>query len=169
MSSTSPLAWAVFLRMDGTGTAKWKKIADQEGVAIYQPDESVYAATLPQGLIIGSEGGVRAAVPVALKKAPAERYASVAAFAEDLRRYLDHRPVLARPDSLAYRARKYVRRHRAAIAIAASLAVLVVGAIISVIVNALRLRTLQLMPRIPSQAFIPAERAAAIALSSSDG
>ena len=40
---------------------------------------------------------------------------------------------------------------------------------VSVIVNALRLRTLQLMPRIPSQAFIPAERAAAIALSSSDG
>jgi serine/threonine protein kinase len=51
----------------------------------------------------------------ALRKAPNERYQTVAAFADDLTRYLEHKPVSARPDSLAYRARKFVRRNRAAV------------------------------------------------------
>ena len=50
-----------------------------------------------------------------LKKDPAERYPSVAALAEDLRRYLMNRPISARPDTLTYRARKFVRRNRAAV------------------------------------------------------
>jgi serine/threonine-protein kinase len=48
----------------------------------------------------------------ALKKRPSERYASAEAMADDLRRYLDHQPVRARPDSLAYRARKFAARNR---------------------------------------------------------
>jgi serine/threonine-protein kinase len=51
----------------------------------------------------------------ALRKVPAERYVSAEAFAEDLRRFLNHEPVLARPDSLAYRTRKFVRRHRGSV------------------------------------------------------
>jgi eukaryotic-like serine/threonine-protein kinase len=58
----------------------------------------------------------------ALKKEPAERYATVAAFADDLRRHLDDTPVLARPDTLRYRARKFVARN--ALAVAAASAVL---------------------------------------------
>jgi serine/threonine-protein kinase len=50
----------------------------------------------------------------ALKKRPSERYASADALADDLRRYLAHEPVLARPDSKAYRLRKLLRRHRVA-------------------------------------------------------
>ena len=57
----------------------------------------------------------------ALKKAPAERYATVDAFADDLKRHLDDQPVSARPDSRTYRFRKFVRRHRLTVA-AASLA-----------------------------------------------
>ncbi|MGQ0722112.1 MAG: tetratricopeptide repeat protein [Candidatus Eiseniibacteriota bacterium] len=56
----------------------------------------------------------------ALAKAPQRRYASVEALADDLRRYLDGRPVLARPDSTAYRVRKFVRRHRWAVTAAAA-------------------------------------------------
>ncbi|MBZ5608578.1 MAG: serine/threonine protein kinase [Acidobacteriia bacterium] len=41
---------------------------------------------------------------------PEQRYASVEQMAGDLERYLAHRPVLARPDSLRYRAGKWVRR-----------------------------------------------------------
>ena len=48
----------------------------------------------------------------ALKKGPSERYTSAEAFADDLRRYLDHRPVRARPDSFGYRTRKFVSRNR---------------------------------------------------------
>jgi len=55
----------------------------------------------------------------ALKKAAAERYPSAEAMADDLRRYLDHRPVRARADSWGYRARKLVVRHRAALGAAA--------------------------------------------------
>jgi len=51
-------------------------------------------------------------VAKALKKEPQQRYASVTALADDLRRYLAHEPVSARPDTLAYRAAKFVRRHR---------------------------------------------------------
>jgi serine/threonine-protein kinase len=51
----------------------------------------------------------------ALRKRPAERYVSADALAADLRRYLAHEPVLARPDSTAYRLRKLLRRHRVAV------------------------------------------------------
>lgn len=52
----------------------------------------------------------------ALAKQPEQRYASVDALAQDLRRHEMGRPVLARPDSVGYRLRKYVRRHRWALA-----------------------------------------------------
>jgi serine/threonine protein kinase len=52
----------------------------------------------------------------ALKKHPSERYASVAAFGDDLRRYLRHEPIIARPDAVWYRLRKYVRRHPVGVA-----------------------------------------------------
>jgi hypothetical protein len=48
---------------------------------------------------------------MALRKEPERRYQSMAAFAEDIQRYLDHRPIVARPDTIRYRTRKYVRRH----------------------------------------------------------
>jgi serine/threonine protein kinase len=55
----------------------------------------------------------------ALKKRPEQRYATVNAFAEDIERYLDGRPVLARPDSRWYRLSKYVLRNRVAVGAAA--------------------------------------------------
>ncbi len=55
----------------------------------------------------------------ALRKEPERRYASVAELAEDLRRFLDGRPVAARRGGAAYRAGKLVRRHRVHLAVAA--------------------------------------------------
>ena len=52
----------------------------------------------------------------ALRKNPAERYPTAAALADDLSRYLRDEPVSARPDSLGYRAAKFIRRHRAGVA-----------------------------------------------------
>ena len=60
-------------------------------------------------------------VAKALKKLPAERYATAVAFAEDLRRYLDHEPVSARADSLRYRTGKFIRRNRLGAAAAITL------------------------------------------------
>jgi serine/threonine protein kinase len=63
----------------------------------------------------------------ALAKDPARRYASVEALADDLRRHLDDRPISARPDSLAYRSRKFVQRHRAASALTLAALIAVVA------------------------------------------
>jgi non-specific serine/threonine protein kinase/serine/threonine-protein kinase len=52
----------------------------------------------------------------ALRKEPERRYGSVEQLSDDLRRFLDGRPVDAVPDSLAYRAQKFVRRHRVGVA-----------------------------------------------------
>ncbi len=64
----------------------------------------------------------------ALRKAPAERYATVDAFGDDLRSYLGHQPVSARPDSLTYRTGKFVRRHRGSVIAAALVAAALIGA-----------------------------------------
>jgi serine/threonine-protein kinase len=54
----------------------------------------------------------------ALSKEPSRRYASAEALAEDIRRHLAGHPVLARRDTIAYRAAKFVRRHKVAVAAA---------------------------------------------------
>ncbi|HEV8241126.1 MAG TPA: serine/threonine-protein kinase [Thermoanaerobaculia bacterium] len=56
----------------------------------------------------------------ALRKASADRYASVAAFADDLRRYLEGGAVEARRGGLRYRTSRFVRRHRARLGTAAA-------------------------------------------------
>jgi eukaryotic-like serine/threonine-protein kinase len=65
------------------------------------------------------QGDLDIIVHRAMKKKPAERYRSIDAFADDLRRYLNHEPILARADSLSYRAVKLVQRHRALAAVSA--------------------------------------------------
>ncbi len=63
----------------------------------------------------------------ALQREPARRYASAAALAEDLRRHLAGKPVRARPDTLRYRARKFVGRHKVAVISAALVVLSLVG------------------------------------------
>lgn len=64
----------------------------------------------------------------ALAKDRDQRYPSVTAFAEDLRRYLDNQPVLAMPPSRVYRLRKFVGRNRALVAAAGLAVVALLGA-----------------------------------------
>ena len=52
----------------------------------------------------------------ALSKQPEKRYASVEALAQDVQRFRDGKPVQARPQALGYRLRKFVGRHRWALA-----------------------------------------------------
>ena len=67
-------------------------------------------------------------VAKALKKRPEERYPSVGALADDLRRHLAHEPVSARPDSVRYRAGRFVRRNRVGVVAALAMAVTLLGA-----------------------------------------
>ncbi|MEO7732576.1 MAG: serine/threonine-protein kinase [Kofleriaceae bacterium] len=84
-------------------------------------------ATTPRKLRTALRGDLDNIVAKALKKAAAERYPSAAAMADDLRRYLEHRPVSARADSWRYRSWKLVVRHRVAL----GAAVLVVAALVT--------------------------------------
>ncbi len=65
----------------------------------------------------------------ALAKAPEDRYVSVEALARDLSRHLGGEPVLARPQSLGYRAQKFVRRNTLGITVMAAVAGLMVTAL----------------------------------------
>jgi eukaryotic-like serine/threonine-protein kinase len=49
-------------------------------------------------------------VLMALRKEPLRRYASVEQYSEDIRRYLEGRPVIARSDTFGYRAARFLRR-----------------------------------------------------------
>ena len=65
----------------------------------------------------------------ALRKEPDRRYGSVEQLAQDIQRFLDGRPVLASPDSLRYRTRKFIGRHRVAVTGATALAVAIAGGV----------------------------------------
>jgi non-specific serine/threonine protein kinase/serine/threonine-protein kinase len=69
-------------------------------------------------------------VLMAMRKEPQRRYATAEQFAEDIHRHLDGRPVRARHDTFAYRAGKFIRRQKIAVAAAALVTVtLLVGII----------------------------------------
>ncbi|MDX1395761.1 MAG: serine/threonine-protein kinase, partial [Gemmatimonadota bacterium] len=80
-------------------------------------------STTPDRLRRALSGDLDRIVTKALSKDPERRYRSVGEMAEDIGRYLEGRPVMAQPDSLAYRGRKFIGRHRVAV-VAGSLAAL---------------------------------------------
>lgn len=69
---------------------------------------------------------------MALCKEPERRYASVEQFSEDIRRHLEGLPVIARPATLSYRAGKFIQRHKAGVAAAALIVMVLVVAIIGI-------------------------------------
>jgi serine/threonine-protein kinase len=86
-------------------------------------------ASTPDKLSRRLRGDLDTIVGKTLKKKPEERYRSVTALAEDLQRYLKHEPIAARPDTIGYRAAKFVQRNRTAVALSSlTLIALIAGA-----------------------------------------
>jgi serine/threonine protein kinase/Tfp pilus assembly protein PilF len=83
--------------------------------------------TTPSRLQRALRGDLDTIVARALKKHASERYASVTALADDLRRHLRREAISARPDTLRYRASTFVRRHARAVAFTAGTLVLLVA------------------------------------------
>ena len=83
---------------------------------------------LPSTSVRALRGDLDRIVVHALDKDPARRYSSVEQFAADIRRHQQGLPVIARPSGWAYRAGKFVLRHRAGVAVAVMLTVIVIGA-----------------------------------------
>ncbi len=70
-------------------------------------------------------------VAKALRKEPARRYGSAALLGEDIRRHLEGVPVKARPDTLPYRAGKFLRRNKLGVAAAVLVALALVGGLVA--------------------------------------
>ncbi len=83
---------------------------------------------------------LRTIVLHALEKEPPRRYPNAGALAEDLRAFLDHRPISARPASIAYRTRRLVRRAPVA---SAATALLIGGAVIAAAIIATQMEQTQ--------------------------
>jgi tetratricopeptide (TPR) repeat protein len=80
----------------------------------------------------GLQGDLDAIVAKAMEKAPADRYASAGELAADVSAHLANRPVRARRLSFGYVARKFVRRNRAGVAVAAAGALLLTAVVVVV-------------------------------------
>ena len=101
-------------------------------------DNAARRAATPDRLAGVLRGDIDNIVGKALKKNAAERYASVTAFADDIRRYLAHEPVSARADSLSYRAAKFMRRNRVAVALSSAGVLALIAGLIGTIWQAER-------------------------------
>jgi serine/threonine-protein kinase len=112
-----------------TGKRPYKLKRDSRGAledAIIAAEPARPSDAAPSALRARLRGDLDTIVLKALKKLPQERYPTANAFADDIVRHLEQRPVLARPDRAWYRSRQFVRRH----ALAVSAACLVVIAIL---------------------------------------
>jgi tetratricopeptide (TPR) repeat protein len=77
-------------------------------------------------------GDIETIAAKALEKDKSRRYASASGLAEDIRRYLNYEPIVARPPSVTYQLEKFARRHKGLVtAVLAVFVVLVAGVVAS--------------------------------------
>lgn len=97
-----------------------------------------HRGTDESGLRRELDGDLQWIVLKAMEKDRNRRYETANGLAADLRRYLEDQPVVAHPPSTAYRVRKFGRRHRSVVAMAAVMAALSVGYVASIVVQTRR-------------------------------
>jgi serine/threonine protein kinase/tetratricopeptide (TPR) repeat protein len=81
-------------------------------------------STEPKQLVSLLRGDLDWITVKALERDRTHRYGTPSELAADLRRYLNHEPVMARPATPSYRLRKYIRRHQVAMSVSAVLLVM---------------------------------------------
>ena len=84
----------------------------------------------PEKLSRRLRGDLDNIVMMALRKEPERRYVGAEQFAEDIRRHLQHMPVIARKDTLGYRTSSFVRRHTVGVAAGGLILAVLVGGIV---------------------------------------
>ena len=122
-----------------TGDSSSALALDRSICDVEPPPPSVRAAARGDRVLSRElRGDLDTIVGMAIRKEPERRYGSAAALGGDLGRYLESRPVEARPSTAAYRLRKLVRRHKLATASALLLAGSIVAGIVSTVHQARR-------------------------------
>ncbi len=106
-------------------TANLRRIAEADPLPLGRHDRSF-------------AGDLETIFAKALRKEPEHRYASMQAFGDDLRRFLAHEPIAARPTTFGYLASRYARRHRGLVAGLALALVAMVGGTTASVLWALR-------------------------------
>jgi serine/threonine protein kinase len=107
------------------------------------PSISAQRHTEPAKLTKLVRGELDWIVMKALEKERTRRYETVSGLAMDVQRYLADEPVLACPPSATYRLRKFARRYRVPLAVAASFLLLLVTATVVSTYQAIRIRAEQ--------------------------
>ncbi|MGH8721198.1 MAG: serine/threonine protein kinase, partial [Burkholderiales bacterium] len=103
-----------------------RNLALVEAARVIREDDPARLSSLNRTL----RGDLDTIIGKALEKDVRRRYQSAAALADDLRRYLDEKPVNARPPSAMYQMRKFAQRHTAVVTgIAGVFAALLLGVI----------------------------------------
>jgi eukaryotic-like serine/threonine-protein kinase len=74
--------------------------------------DSTFNVGSPEKLSKRLSGDLDNIVLMALRKEPQRRYGSVEQLAQDIRRHLDHLPVIARKDTFGYRTSRFITRHK---------------------------------------------------------
>jgi non-specific serine/threonine protein kinase/serine/threonine-protein kinase len=103
-------------------------------------DSAENRKTKPSALRLELRGDLDWITMRALEKDPARRYNSPSELAQDIEYYLTHRPVIARPPSVGYRAGKFIRRHRWGVGLAISVSLALIAGTIGTTVGLLRAR-----------------------------
>ena len=104
----APRASSHLLRTDPGSAGRWPATAAD-------PEPTAATRRLARRL----RGDMDTILLKALQKEPAQRYASVEALSQDVQRFLEGRPIHARPQRALYRLRKYLGRHRWGVALGA--------------------------------------------------
>jgi serine/threonine-protein kinase len=107
---------------------------DESGPPLSPENVAEFRSTAVGALRRALSGDLARIVRKALSSEPSQRYETAASLADDIRRFLGGMPVLARPDSLLYRTRKFVGRHALGIGMAA----LVIAALMAATVYSLQ-------------------------------
>ncbi|MCE4557904.1 protein kinase domain-containing protein [Roseateles cellulosilyticus] len=98
----------------------------EEAIASVEPPRASQSAPDPR-VARQLRGDLDSILNKALKKEAGKRYATMDAFAQDLQRWREGKPVEARPDGVGYRAVKFVARYRLQVAAAGVVVLALVG------------------------------------------
>ena len=115
-----------------SGEHPWKQRREsramlEEAILRVDPCRPSEAARKSRKVAAALRGDLDSIILKALKKEPADRYATADALALDIERYLAGAAVLAQPESASYRARKFFSRHKVGVLSAAAIVLALAG------------------------------------------